>query len=119
MKSRLTLTALSLAVVATPAAASAQTFLDTLNLVNTVVNAFVPILLSVAVLVFFWGVIQYLVSLGDETKRAAAIQLMIWGVIAIFVMVSLWGIIRLLQSTFRVGNQEPVVPQAIQLGRSF
>lgn len=120
MRSRIALFSFSaLAVFAVPTAASAVTFIDTLNLVNTVINAFVPILLSVAVVVFFFGVIKYLTSLGNSDKRNEAVQLMIWGVVAIFVMVSLWGIIRLLQSTFRVGNSEPVVPRAIQLGQTF
>lgn len=106
----------SLAVlVAVPSVAGAVTFLDTLGLINTIINALVPIIISLALVVFFWGLVMYLAVLGDDEKRKKAIQLMIWGVVAIFVMVSIWGLVRLLQSTFRVDNQDPIVPKAIQL----
>jgi len=108
-------------VLLMPHAAGAVTFLDTLNLINTVINALVPIIISIALVVFFWGLVQYLVKIGGGSSqdRGDAIQLMIWGVVAIFVMVSIWGIIRLLQSTFKVNSQDPIVPKAIQLGRTF
>ena len=44
---------------------------------------------------------------------------MLMGVVTIFVMVSIWGIIRLLQSTFRVTSTEPVIPKTIQLDTRF
>lgn len=113
------LSGVALAVIVLPGVAGAVTILDTLNLVNTVINALVPIIISLALVVFFWGLVTYIVQLGNEEKRKEAMQLMIWGVIAIFVMVSIWGIIRLLQSTFKVTSQDPIVPKAIQLGRTF
>ena len=103
------------AVVALPGAAAAQNFLQTLSVINTAINALIPILISLAIVLFFWGVIRYIVNLGDEGKRQEAIQLMIWGVIAIFVMVSIWGLIRLLQGTFQVTGNQPIVPAGIQL----
>jgi hypothetical protein len=109
----------ALAVAVIPGIAGAVTILDTLNLVNTVLNALVPIIISLALVMFFWGLVMYIVQLGNEEKRKEAMQLMIWGVIAIFVMVSIWGIIRLLQSTFKVTSSDPIIPKAIQLGRTF
>ncbi|TSC62362.1 MAG: hypothetical protein Athens041674_525 [Parcubacteria group bacterium Athens0416_74] len=40
---------------------------------------------------------------------------MMYGVIAIFVMVSIWGIIRLLQNTFKVTSTDPIIPKGIQI----
>jgi hypothetical protein len=119
MKSFKILSSAALAVIVLPGVVDAVTILDTLNLVNTVINALVPIIISLALVVFFWGLVVYIVQLGNEEKRKEAMQLMIWGVIAIFVMVSIWGIIRLLQSTFKVTSQDPIIPKAIQLGRTF
>ena len=100
-----------------PAIAGAVTIIETLNLVNTVINLLVPIIISIALVVFFWGLVQLLMNIGEDRKKA--INLMIWGVVAIFVMVSIWGIIRLLQNTFKVNNQDPILPNAIQLGRTY
>jgi CHASE3 domain sensor protein len=110
--------ALAIAAVTIPAVAGAVTFLDTLNLVNTVLNAVIPMLITLALIYFFWGLIQYIGS-GDESKEKAR-DIMIYGILSLFVMVSVWGIIRLLQSTFKVTSTDPIIPKAIQLqGTSF
>lgn len=100
-----------------PAAASAQTLLNTLALVSTFLNSLVYLFITLAIVVFFWGLIQYL--MGGMESKAEGLQKMLMGVVAIFVMVSIWGIIRLLQSTFRVTSTEPVVPKTIQLDTRF
>ena len=104
---------LAAATVALPALASAATLLDTLALVNTFLNALIGLFITLAIVVFFWGLIRYLVSVGEE--KSEGLQIMFYGVIAIFVMVSIWGIIRLLQSTFKVTSTDPVIPKGIQI----
>ncbi len=104
---------LSAAAVAFPALASAATLLDTLALANTFLNALMGLFITLAIVVFFWGLITYLVNAGEE--KAAGLQIMFYGVIAIFVMVSIWGIIRLLQSTFKVTSTDPVFPKGIMI----
>lgn len=99
--------------IALPALASAATLLNTLALVNTFLNALVGLFITLAIVVFFWGLIKYLMAVGDE--KSAGLQIMFYGVLAIFVMVSIWGIIRLLQSTFSVTSTSPVIPQGIQI----
>ena len=104
---------LAAATVALPALASAATLLDTLALANTFLNALMGLFITLAIVVFFWGLIRYLVSVGEE--KSEGLQIMFYGVIAIFVMVSIWGIIRLLQSTFKVTSTDPVIPKGIQI----
>lgn len=107
---------LAAATVALPALASAATLLNTLALANTFLNALIGLFITLAIVVFFWGLIRYLVSVGEE--KSAGLQIMFYGVLAIFVMVSIWGIIRLLQSTFSVTSTSPVIPQGIQINTS-
>lgn len=95
-----------------PVLAGAAGILDTINVVNRVLRAIVPMLITVALIVFIWGLIKYLMKIGDEKERQAGVQLMLWGVIAIFVMSSVWGIVRLLQNTFSVQQNEAIVPRA-------
>ena len=104
---------LAAATVALPAFAGAATLLDTLALANTFLNALIGLFITLAIVVFFWGLIRYLVSVGEE--KSEGLQIMFYGVIAIFVMVSIWGIIRLLQSTFKVTSTDPVIPKGIQI----
>ena len=99
--------------LALPSLASAATLLNTLALANVFLNALQGLFITFAIVVFFWGLIKYLMSAGEE--KAAGLQIMFYGVLAIFVMVSIWGIIRLLQNTFSVTSTSPVIPQGIQI----
>jgi len=96
-----------------PALASAQTLLDTLALANTFLNAAIGLFITLAIVIFFWGMIKYISEAGE--KKQEGLQIMFYGVIAIFVMVSIWGIIRLLQNTLKVGSTDPVIPKGIQI----
>lgn len=61
-------------------------------------------LMGIAVLVFFWGLVQYIMSAGDEEKRKSGRGYMVAGIIALFVMVSVWGLVYLLGSLVGVGQ---------------
>ncbi len=98
-----------------PLLASAETLFDTLTKVSSFVNALIGLFITAAIVVFFWGLIMYLTKAEEE--GAKGLNLMIWGVVAIFVMVSIWGIIRLLQSTFNVSSTAPIIPSGIQIQR--
>jgi len=54
------------------------------------------IVLGLGVVVFFWGIVRYMTSAGDEEKRKDARANIIFGIIGLFVMVSIWGIIYFL-----------------------
>ncbi len=101
------------ATLTLPMLASAASLLDTLALANTFLNALIGLFITLAIVVFFWGLIRYVLAAGEA--KAEGLQIMLWGVIAIFVMVSIWGIIRLLQNTFKVTSTDPIIPKGIQI----
>ena len=63
----------------------------------------VVFLIALAVVWFIWNVIRYTMSEDSEKKDAAKSQ-MIWGIIAIAVIVSIWGLVSLLQNIFGVNT---------------
>lgn len=65
-------------------------------------NTLMPLLVAVALVVFMGGVIQFIANGGDETKRAQGRQFMLWGIIGMFVMLGIWGIVGVLGSTFGI-----------------
>ncbi len=115
MRARLLLTSVvSLGLIALPSIVGAASLFDTLSLANTFLNALIGLFITLAIVVFFWGLIKYLTSLSGE-NASEGLQIMMYGVIAIFVMVSIWGIIRLLQNTFKVTSTDPIIPKGIQI----
>lgn len=95
---------ISLSLFALPMVAFAQTLGPIHALITNVgriVAALVPILITLALVVFFFGLVRYLWG-GSGAKHAAGRNLMIWGLIALFVMVSVWGIIELAQDALGI-----------------
>jgi len=65
-----------------------------------VVGSLVPLVMGLAVLAFVYGILKYLTKSGDPTARAEGNQFMIWGIVALFVMVSLWALVGVIKGTF-------------------
>ena len=84
-------------------AAQGTTFRTILEEIALILNWVLPILITVAVVYFVWSVIQYTLS-SDEKVKEKAKSGIISGLIGIFVIVSFWGIIGVIQNTFKVGN---------------
>jgi hypothetical protein len=68
------------------------------NLLLGLINPLLIVLVGLAILAFFKGLIGFLYSAGDVASHKAGKSLMIWGLIGLFVMISFIGIIRLLYS---------------------
>jgi len=65
-------------------------------------GAVIPLIGSLAVAMFVWGIVQYVISDGDETQKQKGKSLMIWGIIGLTVMVGVWGIVRIVGTTFGI-----------------
>jgi len=72
-------------------------------LIGSLIKPIVPLLISLAVVVFLYGVITLMFSEGGEKKEEGK-QYMLWGIIGIFVMVSVWGLVTILKETFGLEN---------------
>lgn len=71
---------------------------------NNALNMLMGILITAAVVALFYQIAVYFFKEGAEAK-AEALQFIFWGVVAIFVMVSIWGLVVLLQYTFGVNGK--------------
>lgn len=89
---------------------------SSLGSVSGLINQLIPIVISIALLLFLIGIVQYVTAGGDEERRAAARGMIIFGVIALFVMVSVWGFVNILAKTFFNGQTTSVpvyIPMAV------
>ena len=81
----------------------ATTFGYILGVIQGLLNILVPLLITAGVAWFIWGVVQFVTS-GDAEKKEQGQQHMIQGIIGIFVIVSIWGLVAILQNTFGVSG---------------
>jgi hypothetical protein len=79
---------------------SPQTFRSLVLIIVDLVNIAIPILVSLAVIGFIWGITQYGFNQDSEETKKTARKMMVWGIIIIFVMVSIYGILNILTNTF-------------------
>ena len=75
-----------------------------LTALGKIINNVIPVLFALAIVYFFWGLVKYIGSAGDAKAAAEGKSIMIWGVIAIAVMASLFGLIAWLQGTLGIGT---------------
>lgn len=65
-----------------------------------VVGTAVPVLVGLALALFIWGGVLFIVSAGNDQSRKEGQTRMFWGLIALFVIVSVWGLVQLAQAIF-------------------
>lgn len=94
-----------------PMVALAQDAGSIITVINTTLRIILPVLVLLALVFFIIGVLKYIMSQGDEAARTEARHMMINGIIALFVIVSVWGLVAIINNTFSVGQGgAPIIP---------
>lgn len=106
MKKSVFIGALSLALPLT-AAAQVSNLEDVFQFINNLINTLLPLIIAAAVVYFIYGIARYVMA-GDEDAKSAAKDKIIYGVIGLFVMVSVWGLVNILTNTFFGGTVQGV-----------
>lgn len=71
----------------------------------------IPIMMMLALIYFIYGLAEYIKESGDTGKITEGRTRMIWGVLAMFVIISVWGLVRFLDETFKLDNREMPLPR--------
>lgn len=77
-------------------------------IINVINNILVPVIFAIAFIVFVWGAFQTFILGGGEEAKEKGKNLMLWGLIGFFVMVSVWGLVNILTGTVSFGNNSSV-----------
>jgi fumarate reductase subunit D len=102
MKKSVFLTVMSF-VLPLGAAAQVSNLSDVFTFINNLLNTLLPLIIAAAVVYFVYGIARYVMA-GDEAAKEAAKDKIIYGVIGLFVMVSVWGLVNILTNTFFGGS---------------
>lgn len=78
--------------------AAPTTFAQFVKVIIDIINPLAGLLITFAILMFFFTVIRYISSAGAESRTKYRENLT-WSMIGIFVIVSVWGLARLVSMT--------------------
>lgn len=70
------------------------------NVTEAIINPIIGLLFVSAVVVFAWGIAMFILNAGDPEKRKKGKDILIWGVIGIFIMTAVYGILNIGINTF-------------------
>jgi len=105
MKKHLTLITLcTLSVFPINVFGATRGFREVLLEAQGVIDKLVAVIIGLALLAFFWGLTKLAFGAGDIKKREEGKNVMKYGILAFFIMVSIWSIIGFLQSGFGIRN---------------
>ena len=85
------------------------------TIINMINNVLVPVLFAIAFIVFLYGIARaYIFSGGDPGKVAEGHKLLLWGLVAFVVMISVWGLVNVVANTFGLqGAYAPLLPSSL------
>ena len=66
------------------------------NIKVYILNPTIGFMFAVAVVMFIYGIVEYIWSADNEDKVAVGKKHMIWGIIGMFVMIGVYGILNIL-----------------------
>lgn len=94
-----------------PAIASAQAITDVNSLtykLTNLGNTFIGILIAFAVIWIIWKSVMFIVKADDEAEREKNRSGILWGIVGLAVILSIWGLVAILTNTFKTNNTAPV-----------
>jgi len=77
----------------------------------TILQSIIPFLITLATAGFIYGIIKYFLNPDNEEQRKKGKSYMVWGIVGLFAMISVWGLVNVLSNTFHV---KTLIPQLTQ-----
>ena len=83
-----------------------------INIFLGLINPLILVLAGLSLLMFFRGLLNFIVKSDDTRSRVEGKEVMKWGLIGLFVIVSIWGILTTFTTTFGFGQMGfPLLPE--------
>lgn len=92
---------------ALPVLAAVTTVVELFLQIQMIINVIIPFIVGLAVFVIIWGIFIYITKATEEEKRSEAKMYIVWGIVAVFCMLSIWGFVNVLVNSFNLPTQSP------------
>lgn len=73
-----------------------------LERITSIFDGIIPFIIGLTVFFIIWKIVVYIIHAGEEEKRTEAKHFVLWGIIAIFCMLSIWGFVNILLNSFEL-----------------
>lgn len=80
-----------------------------IGIFQNIINAIIPFLVGLAIMLIIYGILGFISKAADEEKRAEARNFIIWGVVGVFIMISVWGLVNILVNTFTFSDNTSAI----------
>ena len=77
-------------------------------IIDSIITPLIALIFALAFLGFLWGAAQFVMKADEPTARTKGKDKMLYGLIALAVMFSAWGLVKILTGTF--GLDTLVIP---------
>ena len=67
-----------------------------------IINPLIFLVFAVALLIFFYGLFQFIRGASEATTREEGKRKILWGLVGMFIMFSAYGLVRLVLGTFDI-----------------
>ncbi len=68
------------------------------KLFNQAINPVLLFLFAVAVAIFIWGIVRFIAAADNEEAREIGKKHLVWGIVGLFIMFAVWGIIAVIRN---------------------
>lgn len=72
------------------------------RIVDAIINPLIVLMFAVASVYFLWGLATFVMNAEDSAGREEGKRKIIWGLIGLVIMVSVYGILAILSNTFGI-----------------
>ncbi|MEX2052535.1 MAG: hypothetical protein WD991_02490 [Candidatus Paceibacterota bacterium] len=84
--------------------ADLDSFMRSVN--NNIINPLILFLFALAVVYFLWGALEFIMKQDNEEAKTTGKSHMLWGIIGITIMIGVWAILGVIQSTMGIPESE-------------
>ena len=95
---------------------SGATFATIVSSIVSLINITIGVLATLAVVAFFVGLVRYIRESGDAHAHTEAKERIIWSLVALFVLFSVWGILALMGTAFFGSGSSSSNPYNVSTG---
>ena len=74
---------------------------------NLIINPIIVLLFALALVFFIYGIVEFISNQDNEEKKTTGRTHMIWGIVGITIMMSVFMLMKLVMTTFDIQGIDP------------